>query len=116
MKQEATGELVRRFKNTLYADDSITDPNFPSEKANKLYKQILDIKAELNNQISTIETHLSNLIQQNEYDYAMSYNIYAKNKEKQLKQLIGQITARYDDKKLHDKKMHHMETQLGVMR
>jgi hypothetical protein len=46
----------------------------------------------------------------------MSYNIYAKNKEKQLKELIGQITARYDDKKLHDKKMHHIETQLGVMR
>ena len=46
----------------------------------------------------------------------MSYNIYAKNKEKQLKELISQITARYDDKKLNDKKMHHMEIQLGVMR
>lgn len=46
----------------------------------------------------------------------MSYNIYAKNKEKQLKELISQITARYDDKKLHDKKMYHMENQLGLMR
>lgn len=52
---------------------------------------------------------MAHIHEMNEYDYAMSYNIYARNKEKQLKLLIKQITAKYDDKKLNDKKMQGIE-------
>ena len=31
-------EFVRQFKQMLDVDDQITDPDFPSERANKLYK------------------------------------------------------------------------------
>lgn len=67
------------------------------------------IKAELNEQVEGIEVRLTDLLRRNEYDYSVSYNIYVRNKEKELKSLIDQITARYEDKKLHDKKMHGLE-------
>lgn len=56
-----------------------------------------------------LETHLSDILRQKEYEVASAYNILAVSKEKQLKQLIDKITLKYEDKKMHDKKMYGME-------
>jgi hypothetical protein len=45
-------------------------------------------KAELNDQVAQLDKHLQGIIDSNEYDYLQAYNIFVKNKEKELKGMI----------------------------
>lgn len=64
------------------------EKKFVTEKSRRIYDQIMATKAELNDQVAQLDKNLQGIIDSNEYDYLQAYNIFVKNKEKELKGMI----------------------------
>lgn len=54
---------------------------------------------------------MKKVIEKHEYEYLQAYNIFVKNKERELKEFITEMEQRSDDKKSMDLKIRKLETE-----
>ena len=89
---------------------------FTTDKSRKIWSEIVQAKSAMQDQITNMEDSFARVLAQHEYEYAQAYNIFVKNKETELKQLIDDITQRLGDKVANDRRMKRLELNEFIMR
>lgn len=63
------------------------------------------MKVELDDCIKDLDVKLNRVLAKQEYEYLKGYNVYVKQKEKELKQTINQLSERFNNTSAKDKKL-----------
>ena len=59
---------------------------------------------------------LNRVISKQEYDYLRGYNVFVKNKERNLKELIEKLNERNSTSNTKDKKINNLELEIDIIR
>ncbi len=62
-------------------------------------------KRELDETIKDLDVKLNRVLAKQEYEYLKGYNVYVRQKEKELKATINQLTERYNNQGAKEKKL-----------
>lgn len=108
--------VFKPSRSNIYDSDEVSPDMFTTEKSRKIWNEIVQAKTAMADQIAHMEDSFARVLAQHEYEYAQAYNIFVKNKEAELKQLIDDITQRLGDKVANDRKMKRLELNEFIMR
>ena len=70
----------------------------------------------LESQIEDLDKKLNRVLAKQEYEYLKGYNIYVKQKEKDLRELIEKLNEKNSNNTLKDEKISKLETTIGAIR
>ena len=62
-------------------------------------------KGELDETIKDLDVKLNRVLAKQEYEYLKGYNVYVRQKEKELKQTINELSERFNNQGAKDKKL-----------
>ena len=69
---------------------------------------VRNLNAKLGDTVDNLGEHVRKLIETHEYEYLQAYNIFVKNKERELREFVDLMEKRSDDQSL-DKKLRKVE-------
>lgn len=75
------------------------------------WQNVMALNSQLDAQVEDMTTGMRRMLEKHEYEYLQAYNIFVKNKEKELKDFITEMESRSDDKKAMDLKIRKLETE-----
>jgi hypothetical protein len=73
-------------------------------------------KAELDVTIADLDVKLHRVLAKQEYEYLKGYNVYVKQKERELKDIIQQLSLRYNNQSAKDKKLVLLQRAMKTIR
>jgi chromosome segregation ATPase len=71
---------------------------------------------ELDETIKDLDVKLNRVLAKQEYEYLKGYNVYVKQKEKELKDTINQLSERYNNQGAKDKKLTTLQNAIKTIR
>lgn len=69
------------------------------------YANYMKAKQELDDTIKDLDVKLNRVLAKQEYEYLKGYNVYVRQKEKELKATINQLSERYNNQGAKEKKL-----------
>ena len=66
--------------------------------------------------IQDLDKKLNRVLANQEYEYLKGYNIYVKNKERELKELINKLNQKNSNNTLKDEKINSLEKTIHAIR
>ena len=92
----------------MYEDDA-NQPDFSTERSKQEWVNIKELRSHLVGHVEQMDQFIQTVLEKHEYEYMQAYNIYVKNKESEIKQIIDKITERTCDKQANEKKMQRLQ-------
>lgn len=80
-----------------------------SEKLNENMKNIEYTVGQFDDSIATLDINLNRVLKKHEYEYLQAYNIYVKNKERELVHTINLMNERNSSSQVKDQKIMILE-------
>ena len=71
---------------------------------------------EIDTEIMSLDTKLSEVLRRQEYEYLQAYNIYVKKKEKELRMLITTLQDKNEDKNFKERRIADLELTIDKLR
>ena len=75
-----------------------------------------DYKEQIDQSFERMDGLLNRVISKQEYDYLRGYNVFVKNKERNLKELIEKLNERNSTSNTKDKKINNLELEIDIIR
>ena len=105
--------------NTYSVDpEGIQAPSFPEGGQSKgsHWLEMQQHHQSVNKVIEDLDQKLHRVLAKQEYEYLKGYNIYVKQKEKDLRELIEKLNAKNSNNTLKDEKIQKLETTISAIR
>lgn len=90
-------------------------PAFAESKGSH-WLEMLGHQQSVNKVIEDLDQKLHRVLAKQEYEYLKGYNIYVKQKEKDLRELIEKLNAKNSNNTLKDEKIQKLETTISAIR
>ena len=87
-----------------------------SEEGREGLANYLKMKQELDETIKDLDVKLNRVLAKQEYEYLQGYNVYVKQKEKELKETINQLSERYNNQGAKDTKLLTLQKAIKGIR
>lgn len=75
-----------------------------------------DYKEQIDQSFERMDGLLNRVLSKQEYDYLRGYNVFVKNKERNLKELIEKLNERNSTSNTKDKKINNLELEIDIIR
>jgi chromosome segregation ATPase len=80
------------------------------------WNEVQRLNGQLEFQIEDLDKKLNRVLAKQEYEYLKGYNIYVKQKEKDLRELIEKLNEKNSNNTLKDEKISKLESTIGAIR
>ena len=80
------------------------------------YQSYLKAKNDLDDVIKDLDVKLNRVLAKQEYEYLKGYNVYVRQKEKELKTTIQQLSERYNNQGAKEKKVQALQLAIKSIR
>ena len=74
-----------------------------------------DYKEQIDQSFERMDGLLNRVLSKQEYDYLRGYNVFVKNKERNLKELIEKLNERNSTSNTKDKKINNLELEIDII-
>jgi len=80
------------------------------------WNEVQRLNGQIENTIEDLDKKLNRVLAKQEYEYLKGYNIYVKQKEKDLRELIEKLNEKNSNNTLKDEKISKLESTISAIR
>lgn len=86
------------------------------EEGKEGYANYMKARQELDETMKDLDVKLNRVLAKQEYEYLKGYNVYVKQKEKELKDTINLLSERFNNQGAKDKKINNLQRAIKSIR
>jgi hypothetical protein len=110
------GETSNHLNSSQLAFSQKVEQNNRDIENGEGYQNYLKAKNELDDVIKDLDVKLNRVLAKQEYEYLKGYNVYVRQKEKELKTTIQQLSERYNNQGAKEKKVQALQLAIKSIR
>ena len=108
---------VSMFQNPAQASAAPSaDLSLLNQTSLEQLSRVKDYKEQIDLSFDRMDGLLNRVLSKQEYDYLRGYNVFVKNKERNLKELIEKLNERNSTSNTKDKKINNLELEIDQIR
>lgn len=110
------GETSNHLNSSQLAFSQRVEQNNRDVENGEGYQNYLKAKNDLDDVIKDLDVKLNRVLAKQEYEYLKGYNVYVRQKEKELKTTIQQLSERYNNQGAKEKKVQALQLAIKSIR
>ena len=117
LSPDRNGGSPLKLQQTSFDELSPFIPNhLPPEELGEGHANYLRAKQELDDTIKDLDVKLNRVLAKQEYEYLKGYNVYVRQKERELKTTIAQLSERFNNQGTKEKKILALQQGIKAIR
>ena len=116
LSPDRNGGSPLKLQQTSFDEISGFTPNLAPEDLGEGHANYQRAKQELDETIKDLDVKLNRVLAKQEYEYLKGYNVYVRQKERELKTTIAQLSERFNNQGTKEKKILALQQGIKAIR